>query len=96
MLKKLGAERGSVPVSKPISIVLDKDTKEDIDHNTSIFSVHALICRFRGFWPSLLKLHEWISRHWEPLLAGTVHIYPMAKGFLIAKFEEVDDINEVV
>ncbi|GLJ33110.1 hypothetical protein SUGI_0666350 [Cryptomeria japonica] len=57
------------PVSNPISIMLDEEIEMEIDHNSSIFSKHALICRFKGVWPSLPELHDWILQHWEPLLA---------------------------
>lgn len=28
------------------------------------FSESALICRFNGFWPRLIALHNWISEMW--------------------------------
>ncbi|XP_057835820.1 uncharacterized protein LOC131046166 [Cryptomeria japonica] len=70
--KMPSSELRPVLVSNPISITLDEDIEMEIDHNSSIFSKHALICRFKGIWPSLPELHDWILQHWEPLLAGTI------------------------
>lgn len=64
---------------------------EEIIHNSSVFESHGLICRFWGFWPSLPQLHTWISQSWEPILKGSINIFPSAKGFFIAKFEYAED-----
>lgn len=68
----------------------------EIDHGASIFVAHGLICRFKGFWPSLPELHAWISKHWEPLIFGTVYIFPLSKGFFIAKFDIIGDRNYIM
>ncbi|GLJ37996.1 hypothetical protein SUGI_0773380 [Cryptomeria japonica] len=52
-LLRQNVDRGFNPVSNAISIKLKAETKEEIDYNVSIFSTHGVICRFRGFWPSL-------------------------------------------
>ncbi|XP_059067593.1 uncharacterized protein LOC131858381 [Cryptomeria japonica] len=86
----------------PVSIVagsggqLKVETEEEIDYNVSVFSTQGVICRFRGFWSSLPQLHSWNSEHWEPLIIGKVHIYPMAKGVFVAKFENAQDKNIIL
>lgn len=42
-------DRGSFFVFKSISIELDVEASEEIEHNVSIFSTHGVICRFMGF-----------------------------------------------
>ncbi|GLJ39723.1 hypothetical protein SUGI_0812030 [Cryptomeria japonica] len=81
----------TVPVCKPLAFRVSNDTDKEIIHNSSMFESHGLICRFRGFWPSLPQLHTWISQSWEPILKGSVNIFPSAKGFFIAKFEYEED-----
>ena len=51
------------------------------------FSESALICRFNGFWPRMIALHNWISEVWKPLISDEINIYPCAKGFFILNFE---------
>ncbi|GLJ31024.1 hypothetical protein SUGI_0620490 [Cryptomeria japonica] len=79
------------PVCQSIAINLEEKTVELIDQVVSDLSSTAVICRFRGFRPSLPGLHEWISKHWEPLISESVQIFPLAKGFFIAKFDKVMD-----
>ena len=51
------------------------------------FSESALICRFNGFWPRLIALHNWISEVWKPIISDEINIYPCARGFFIVDFE---------
>ncbi|GLJ50849.1 hypothetical protein SUGI_1083180 [Cryptomeria japonica] len=52
----------AVTVCKPLAFRVSIDTEKEIIHNSSVFESHGLICRFRGFWPSLPQLHTWISQ----------------------------------
>ncbi|GLJ49539.1 hypothetical protein SUGI_1050470 [Cryptomeria japonica] len=87
--------RGLGPVAifvcKPLVFKVSADTDMEIIHTSSVFEAHGLICRFRGFWPSLPQLHTWISESWESIIKGSVNIFPSAKGFFIVKFEYVED-----
>ena len=51
------------------------------------FSESALICRFNGFWPQVIALHNWISEVWKPIISDEINIYPCARGFFIVDFE---------
>ncbi|XP_059074832.1 uncharacterized protein LOC131874903 [Cryptomeria japonica] len=64
--------------------------------STTDLGAMGVICRLTGFGPSLPQLHSWISERLEPLVTGKVHIYPMAKGFFIAKFENARDTNIIL
>lgn len=81
------------PVSalKPIRVPLDPKSVEDIFQTVEDLSSFAAIFRFRGYWPSLADLHDWISKKWLPLIHYNVHIFPCAKGFFIAKFQDSND-----
>ena len=81
------------PVSalKPIRVTLDPELVEDIFHTAEDLSSLAAIFRFRGYWPSLVDLHGWISKNWTPLIDHNIHIFPCAKGFFIAKFQSSND-----
>ncbi|GLJ40360.1 hypothetical protein SUGI_0830200 [Cryptomeria japonica] len=41
--------RGFVPVSCVVSVKLNRETELEIDYNEKVFSMHSVICRFRGF-----------------------------------------------
>ncbi|GLJ46487.1 hypothetical protein SUGI_0979690 [Cryptomeria japonica] len=43
----------AVTVCKPLAFRVSTNTEKEIIHNSSVFESHGLICRFRGFWPSL-------------------------------------------
>jgi hypothetical protein len=58
---------------------------------SSQLSKLALVCRFNGFWPSLVDLRSWIDSEWSPLLVGEVSVCPFAKGFFAAIFESSDE-----
>ncbi|GLJ16420.1 hypothetical protein SUGI_0278830 [Cryptomeria japonica] len=51
-----------VTVCKPLVFKVSADTDKEIICTSSVFESHGLICRFRGFWPSLPQLHTWISQ----------------------------------
>ena len=78
-------------VSKPLLVLLDLETTEDILNMAEEFSSLAAIFCFQGFWPSLADLHAWISKHWEPFLDQGVQIFPNTRGFYIVKFETTKD-----
>ncbi|GLJ54604.1 hypothetical protein SUGI_1173070 [Cryptomeria japonica] len=80
-----------VSVCKPLVFKVSADTDMEIIYTSSVFEAHGLICRFQGFWPSLPQLHTWISQSWEPIIKGSLNIFPSTKGFFIAKFEYVED-----
>ncbi|GLJ07443.1 hypothetical protein SUGI_0067310 [Cryptomeria japonica] len=86
----------AISVCKRLVFKVSVDTDLEIIHTSSVFEAHGLICRFRGFWPSLPQLHTWISQCWEPIIKGSVNIFPSAKGFFIAKFEYVEDISKIL
>lgn len=65
-------------------------------NNVKVFMEHSVIYRFKGIWPSLLELHKWISQHWDPFIYHTIHIFPMAKGFFVAKFEDPNDKRKIL
>lgn len=79
--------RVATPVSviKPIWVFLNFDRVEEIFKTIEVFSSHGAILQFRGFWPSLSILHDWISKHWRPILSADIQIYPVAKGFFYRK-----------
>ncbi|KAH9295953.1 hypothetical protein KI387_039541 [Taxus chinensis] len=56
---------------------------------------HALIGRFSGLWPNLATLHDWITKHWIPILSGKLDLYPCAKGTFIVVFSSIRD-KEVI
>ena len=58
---------------------------------SSQLSKHALVCRFNGFWPSLVHLCSWIDSEWSPLLVGEVSVCPFVKGFFASIFESSDE-----
>lgn len=88
--------RRSFPIASLVRIYLDKEVLAEIEEASSEFSSCGVICRFMGLWPSLPDLNQWTSTHWEPLILGTVHIFPMAKGFFVAKFENVEYRNLIL
>ncbi|GLJ20508.1 hypothetical protein SUGI_0373300 [Cryptomeria japonica] len=90
-----GGGRGFIPISCTASVNVNTDSYWEIENNVKVFTEHGVICRFKGIWPSLSKLHKWISHHWDPLITGTIHIYPMAKGFFVAKFENAKDKRKI-
>ncbi|GLJ18016.1 hypothetical protein SUGI_0317610 [Cryptomeria japonica] len=49
-----------------------------------------------GVLASLPQLHTWISEHWEPLITGEVHIFPMAKEFFVAKFDNAQGRDKIL
>ncbi|GLJ34000.1 hypothetical protein SUGI_0683830 [Cryptomeria japonica] len=85
-----------VTMYKPLAFRVSADTEKEIIYNTSLFESHGPICRFQGFWPSLPQLHTWISQSWEPISKGSVNIFPLAKGFFIAKFEHAEDRSKIL
>ncbi|XP_059066283.1 uncharacterized protein LOC131857612 [Cryptomeria japonica] len=85
---RLGKETQWFPVCRSIVVNFDDEMINEIDQVASDLSLHAVICRFKGFWPSLPRLHDWVSKHWEPLILDSVHIFPLAKGFFVVKFEK--------
>lgn len=88
MLSRLASP---VSVSKPARVSLDPETVDLIISTAEEFSAQAAIFHFRGYWPSLPDLHAWISKQWEPLLDDNVHIFPVAKGFFVVKFDSIED-----
>ncbi|GLJ59313.1 hypothetical protein SUGI_1502610 [Cryptomeria japonica] len=60
----------AVSICKPLVFKVSTDTDMEIIHTSSVFEAHGLICKFRGFWPSLPQLHTWISQSWEPIIKG--------------------------
>lgn len=93
---KLGFSGGFILVWNTISVKLKDETVNEIEETTADLSIHGVICRFKGFWPSLPLLHSWITSEWEPLISSKVHIYPMAKRFFVAKFDNAQDRNVIL
>ncbi|GLJ21408.1 hypothetical protein SUGI_0394160 [Cryptomeria japonica] len=91
-----GGGRGFIHVSCAASINVNKDIDQEIEYNVKVFTEHSSICIFKGIWPSLPELHKWISQHWDPLISGTVHIYPMAKVFFVAKFKNAKNRRKIM
>lgn len=75
---------------------LDEELEQEVLFNERFFSGLGLIGRLKGFWPSLIDLHQWISHQWEGLLEGVVQIYPMARGFFIMVFEKAQDRKKIL
>lgn len=75
---------------------MDSETVDNILGTTDELSSFSAIFRFRGFWLSLSNLHAWISKHWEPILDSEVHIFPVAKGFFMVKFNSVKDRKTIL
>jgi hypothetical protein len=86
----------SVSVSKPVRVSLDSETVDHIFTTAEDLSSLAAIFRFRGYWPSLPDLHKWISNHWDSILTDDVHIFPVAKGFFVVKFENSEDRRSIL
>lgn len=86
----------AITVCKPLVFKVSADTDTEIIHTSSLFEAHGLICRFRGFWPSLPQLYTWISQSWEPIIKDSINIFLSAKGFFIAKFEYAEDRSKIL
>ena len=91
--KARSGSKVAVPVVVGNSLILELEPTvvEDISKQLDDFSSSAAIFCFKGFWPSLLDLHAWIGRVWEPFLSGTAQIYPVTRGFFIVKFDLTED-----
>ena len=72
-----------VEVCNPKRLVLNSYLVDKISINMEDFLDIATIILFKGFWPSLLSLHAWISHVWEPFISETAQIYPLDGGFLL-------------
>jgi len=55
----------------------------------------GLVCRFHGFWSSLIDLHKWILETWKPHLTNHLNIYPMAQGFFVVVSSNIDDKKSI-
>ncbi|XP_059073392.1 uncharacterized protein LOC131874161 [Cryptomeria japonica] len=88
--------RGFIPISCVASVNVNKESEQEIVNNVKVFTEHSAICRFKGILASLPELHKWISQHWDPLISGIVHIFPMAKGFFVAKFKDANDRRKIL
>ena len=73
----------TVPGSKSKQLVLHLDSEivDEVSTYVEDFISIIAIFRFRGFWPSLLTLHVWISKFWEPIISDSAQIYLVAKRF---------------
>ena len=70
-------------------IINDPDLQAYRDH----MSVHAVICKFMGFWPSEKSLCQWIKRIWKP--KGDVQLHLGAKGFFLVVFANLEDKDQI-
>lgn len=55
------------------------------------FSPPLLLFSNLGVFGPLHVLHDWIVESWRPILSTNIQIYPIAMGFFIVKFENVED-----
>ena len=88
--------RVPIAVSNPLKIDLKSNIVDEISICMADFSTNVAIFYFKGFWPSLLDLHAWISHFWDPIISKTIHIYPMPRGFFIVKFESTADKDAIL
>lgn len=56
-------------------------------------SVHFVIWKFMGFWPSEKALCQWIKQVWKP--RGDVQLHLGAKGFFIVVFANMEDKDRI-
>lgn len=86
----------SIPTCKPISLNLADEFLLEIEERTMDLSKDSIICHFKGFWPTLSKLHAWISKHWDPYITATIEIFPLVKGFFIVTFVNSKDRKAIL
>jgi len=53
---------------------------------------HALVCRFNGFWPRSIDLHNWIHSNWTT----SCQVLLCSKGFFVVQFESQDDYQKIL
>lgn len=54
--------------------------------------IHALICRFNGFWPKSYDLHEWVYTNWTK----NCQILLCSKGFFVVQFETQEEYQKTI
>ena len=55
--------------------------------------VHAVICKFMGFWPSEKALCQWIKQVWKP--KGDVQLHLGTKGLFTVVFANLEDKDRI-
>lgn len=56
-------------------------------------AIHAVICKFMGFWPTEKALFQWIKLTWK--LKGDVKLHFGAKGFFMVVFSNLEDRDHI-
>ncbi|KAH9295784.1 hypothetical protein KI387_039372, partial [Taxus chinensis] len=93
--------RGLAQGMSPITPLTPAVTNPNVSFGDEVLDLerfyleHALIGRFSGLWPNLATLHDWITKHWIPILSGKLDLYPCAKGTFIVVFSSIRD-KEVI
>jgi hypothetical protein len=49
---------------------------KDVIAQAARLTAKALVCRFNGFWPSLVNFHDWISKSWKSKMKVEDFIHP--------------------
>jgi len=70
-------------------VITDPEMKAYRDH----MLVHAVICKFMGFWPTKRALFLWIKQQWKP--KGDFRLHLGAKGFFTLVFANLDDRDHI-
>ncbi|GLJ47181.1 hypothetical protein SUGI_0995970 [Cryptomeria japonica] len=83
-------------LARAITVTLDEEMENKMVENERLFAERHLIERFKGFWPSLSDLNEWISETWGPILEGDVQIYSGARGFFVVVFDNEREKNKII
>lgn len=66
-------------------IITDPELKAYMDR----MAIHAVICKFMGFWPIEKALSQWIKKTWK--LKGDLTLHLGAKGFFTVVFANLED-----
>lgn len=58
-----------IVVCNPKRLHLNSSIVDEISINMDDLLVYVFVFHFKDFWPSLLDLHAWISRVWDPFIS---------------------------
>jgi len=53
---------------------------------------HALVCRFNGFWPRSVDLHNWVYSNWTT----RCQVLLCSKGFFVVQFESQEEYQKIL
>jgi len=64
----------------------------EVKNLINTLQTHAIICRFNGFWPRSLDLHNWIHTNWTT----SCQVLLCSKGFFVVQFESQEDYQKIL